>query len=58
MTAFRALLAFSGLSAAIYGVYCLNVPAAWITGGLLVFIYAELVVANSQPPRDGNSEEG
>jgi len=42
MTAYLQIVAFAALACIIYGVYKMSEPWAWVVGGSLLFLYAEV----------------
>ena len=49
MTVSLQLMALAGLCAIVYGVYQWSTPAAWVTGGALLFLYAEVSLLPKRP---------
>jgi len=51
------LMALTGLVAVVYGVWHWSTPAAWVTGGLILFLYAEVSLLPKKAPPTEEADE-
>lgn len=57
MSVILQLMALTGLVAVVYGVWHWSTPAAWVTGGLILFLYAEVSLLPKKAPPTEEADE-